>query len=142
MWEGIILQAALTEPCIQYACLAVGALSRSIHYADAAYHVFALEYSIKKYNLAIQALKISMEHSRNLELAALGSLLFIAIEVLHGNDNRVGMILQTSQSLFRSTPGDGIGGLAYLSRAFSCIEAQVSAFQDLEGHGRLSMATA
>ncbi|KAE8446940.1 hypothetical protein EG329_011422 [Mollisiaceae sp. DMI_Dod_QoI] len=127
-WEKIILQAALAEPCIQHAAIAISALSRSQYESG---HD-ALEYSTRRYILAIQALRTCLESVQNYELALLGSLVFIAIEMLQGHDNRVIMLLQSSAALLRSRSGEQ---LDYLWTALARIDTQVSAFLQLEDAG-------
>lgn len=127
-WETIILQAVVSEPCCQHAALAIGALSRSMREVHSS-RLAALEYSTKQYNLAIQALRRQLQSSPNCELALLGSLMFIALEVLHGHDNRIAVLLGSSFALLRNSPGTC---LTYLWSAFSCIDRQAAAFLKLQ----------
>lgn len=110
-WERIVLQAALAEPWMRHAALAVGALSR-VHYLPVESQMSPFqaepmaEYATKQYNLAIQKLNRRLDSScRSWELALLGSIIFIAIEVLQKCDNRVGMHLQSAFAILESYPG-------------------------------------
>lgn len=135
LWEVIILQAALTEPCIQHATLALSSLSRSRYYVDEYQHA-TFEYSTKHYNLAIQALRVLLESPQNCEIAVLASIVFIVIEMLQKHDNRVVMLLQSSSKLLKDTTYQ----LNYLRLAVAQIGSQLRGF-DLY-HGGTSLVPA
>lgn len=138
MWEGIILQIASTEPCMQHAALAIGALSRYHHQIDAHQHA-AIEYSTKQYNLAIRILRGRLDSSPNCELAVLACLIFIAMEMLQRHGNKAMMLLRTSSALLKSQPRTDLG---YLWIALSHIDTQLSAFLDVQFYGGSSLAPA
>jgi hypothetical protein len=109
LWERIVLEACI-EPCIGHAALAIGALTRS-HYqpsgsGDASLQVESVtEYSIKQYNLAIQELNSCLDIStRSWELAILGTIVFVAIEVLQGYDNKVQILLCSAFAILKAHP--------------------------------------
>ncbi|CZR60669.1 uncharacterized protein PAC_10565 [Phialocephala subalpina] len=137
-WERIILQVALAEPCMQHAAVAIGALSRSQYHLDESRHA-AFEYSMRQYNLSIQALKRRLDSAPDCELAVLAGLVFIAIEMLQRHGNKAAMLLRGSLDMLRSNPSIR---LKYLWIALSRVEAQLSAFLDLHGCGDGSLAVA
>ncbi len=138
VWERIVLQAATTEPCMQHAALAIGALSRS-QYDIAAFSLSASEYSVTHYSLAIQALREHLEYAQNSELAVLGTLLFVVIEMLFGDDNRVAALVRSSFALINIRPGNN---LEYLWNALSRVDNQVTAFLDLQKSPDIPLAPA
>jgi hypothetical protein len=105
VWESIILQAACTEPCIRHAVLAIGAMSRNNYHSQSSEP--ALEYAMKQYNLALRTLNDALDESaRSLQLAILGSIAFIAFEVLWGVDIRARMHLDGALAILRSLSKD------------------------------------
>jgi hypothetical protein len=108
-WETIVIQAACTEPCIRHTALALGAMSRyNYHYHPQPRQSSDLvfEYSMKQYNLALRSLNKALDGSmRSLELAVLGSIVFIAFEVLWGADIRVKMHIDGALSILNSLTG-------------------------------------
>lgn len=95
---------------MRHAALAISALTRS-HYhpseaGDTPYQIeSAIEYSMNQYNLAIQKLNKRLDTStQSWELAILGSIVFIAIEVLQEHDNRVQMHLRSAFAIFEALP--------------------------------------
>ncbi|KUJ19625.1 uncharacterized protein LY89DRAFT_730888 [Mollisia scopiformis] len=135
LWEGIVLQAALKEPCIQYAILAIGSLSRS-QLVPESWHD-AVQYSTGQYNLAIWVLRKNLDMSGSCELAVLATILFIAIEMLQRHGNQVVTLLHFSSELLRNKSDDD---LKYLRTALSQISTQLSAFLDLDGSASLVRA--
>jgi Fungal specific transcription factor domain len=133
VWESIILQAASTEPCIRHAALAIGAMSRNNYHSQSS--ELALEYSMKQYNLALRALNDALDDSaRSWELAILGSIVFIAFEVLWGVDTRARMHLDGAFAMLGSLPEIGLGSttdLGYLVSALSRLGGQISSFGTL-----------
>lgn len=112
VWEGIILQAACTEPSIRHAALAIGAMSRNNYHSQSSDQ--ALEYSMRQYNLALRALNDTIDGStRSWELAILGSVVFIAFEVLWGVDNRVRMHLGGALAMLGSLSDNGVDERKY-----------------------------
>lgn len=105
-WESIILRAACTEPCIRHAALAIGAMSRNNYHSQSS--KLALEYAMKQYNLALRALNHVLDDSaRSCELAILGSIAFIAFEVLWSVDTRVRMHLDGALAMLGSLSENG-----------------------------------
>jgi hypothetical protein len=151
LWESIILQAACSDLCIRHAALAIGALSRNNHLSQSSEP--GLEYAMKQYNLALRALNNALDKSaRSCELSILGSIAFIAFEVLWGVDTRVRMHLGGALAMLGSLSenGDddssllaagrkhhrriGLGSdtdLGYLVSALSQLSGQVSSFETL-----------
>jgi 3-polyprenyl-4-hydroxybenzoate decarboxylase len=107
-WETTVLQAAYVEPCIYHATVAIGALSRSRYHPQSSQSSpfppdAAFVFSMKQYNLAIQAFSTRLDDSaRSCELALLGSLVFIALKVLIGCDNQVLVHLRSAFALLQS----------------------------------------
>lgn len=145
VWESIVWRAACTEPCIRHTSLAIGAMSRnnyqhSGHLSD---HLPVLEYSMGQYNLALRALNNTLDQSaRSLELAILGSIVFISLEVLLGVDNRVQMHINGAFAMLENLLGRGVNGeyysnvaleratdLGYLVSALTGLGRQFSSFQ-------------
>jgi hypothetical protein len=63
------------------------------------------EYAFKQYNLAIQTLNARLGDSTNSwELAILGSILFVNIEVLQGYESRAKVIIESAMEMLRSFP--------------------------------------
>jgi hypothetical protein len=107
VWESIILQAACTEPCIRHAALAIGAMSRNNYHSQSS--ELAFEYSMKEYNLALRVLNDALDESaRSWELAILGSIVFIAFEVLWGVDSKVRMHLDGALAMLGNLPDIGL----------------------------------
>src|ERR1700761_9193893 len=75
IWEGLVLQAATTEPAIYHAALAISALSRIRCHPDHSGFLSNLElelFAITQYNLAIRTLNQALDESnRSKELAVL-----------------------------------------------------------------------
>lgn len=103
VWESIVIQAAYTEPCILHTALALGAMSRYEYHPRAQSRQSSelmLEYSMMQYNIALRTLNEALDGSmRSLELAILGSIVFIAFEVLWGADMRVKMHMNGALSI-------------------------------------------
>jgi hypothetical protein len=163
-WKRIVLRATYTEPFMWHAALAIGCLSRS-HYLFSGSEDLKCQsesmsqYSLRHYNRAIQELNYFLDNStRSRELAIIGSIVFINIEFLQENENRVQMHLQSAFAILvtypgastcsmlpghRATPLLATGGkhdsafrstpnLSYLFGALSRIEEQISAFGALK----------
>lgn len=100
-WEAIFLQAVCTEPCIRHAALAIAALSRT-HYQPGGevQDALLIEYSTKQYIEAIRGLNCRLDNSpQSWELAMLGSILFMVIEVIRGHGYRLQMHLSAAQAI-------------------------------------------
>ncbi|KAE9364318.1 hypothetical protein N431DRAFT_421185 [Stipitochalara longipes BDJ] len=129
-WESIILQAACTEPCIRHAALAIGAMSRKNYHSQLSQ--FPLEYSMKQYNLALRSLNDALDKSaRSRELAILGSIVFIAFEVLWGADTRVRMHLDGAFAILGSLPEIGVDERTYQHDGFSGLAAGTKCYSSL-----------
>jgi Fungal specific transcription factor domain len=108
VWESIILQAACTEPCIRHAALAIGATSRNNYHSTSS--ETAIDYAMEQYNLALRALNDGLDESaRSWELTVLGSIVFIAFEVLWGVDTRVDMHLDGALAMLERLSQNGVG---------------------------------
>lgn len=94
-WGRIISHAVFTEECFRHAALSIGVLSRSHYIPSACQPEVAEEYALNQYNLAIRKLNAALDATtRGWELAILGSIVFIALEVLLKHDNKVMTHLQ------------------------------------------------
>jgi hypothetical protein len=109
LWENLTLEFAYREPSIYHATLAIAALTRcylnrpSIFYCDPKHsNTSVVEYSTEQYTMAIQCLNSRLdESSDSIELATLGSVLFIHIEWLQStttDDNNDAINLRLKQS--------------------------------------------
>jgi hypothetical protein len=144
-WETIVLQAAYEESFIWHAVVAIGALSRYEYHpsTSGSERKGAWEFAIGQYNAVIRAFPT---YGRDgVELALLGSIVFIALEVLmggveersDGNKNRVEVHLTSALELLKSVRRDGgdSRNLEGLERALRGIEAQVLGFERLDDSG-------
>lgn len=130
-WANLIIQAAYTEPCIRHTALALGAMSRYEYHRHSQSQTsskLTLDYSMKQYNLAIRALNEALDGlTRSLELAILGSIVFIAFEVLWGADIRVKMHMNGAYSILDSLTKTNL----WYTRAYS--QCLVTALKQLSG---------
>ena len=109
LWKGIILRAAHTEPFILHAVLAIGALTRFNTHAPV-YTTPILEYSLKKYSLASRMLGQKIKSgTAGWKLAVLGSLIFLAIEVLQGHEMGALLHMRSGEAILRSLPSGKSG---------------------------------
>ncbi|KFZ02791.1 hypothetical protein V502_11507 [Pseudogymnoascus sp. VKM F-4520 (FW-2644)] len=117
LWEQIILKAAHTEPFVLHAALAIGSLSRHNLQAPA-YMASALEYSMKKYSLASKMLGDRMRNgTADWKLAVLGSLMFLAIEVLQGHELGALMHIRSGEAIIKGLPSSSPDLLSTLARS-------------------------
>ncbi|OBT45177.1 hypothetical protein VE00_04285 [Pseudogymnoascus sp. WSF 3629] len=117
LWKQIILKAAHTEPFVLHAALAIGSLSRHNLQAPA-YLVSAFEYSMKKYSLASKMLGDRMRNgTADWKLAILGSLMFVAIEVLQGHELGALMHIRSGEAIVKSLPSSSPDLLSTLGRS-------------------------
>jgi len=131
VWESIILQAACTEPCIRHAALSIGAMSRNNYHSQSSELV--LEYSMKQYNLALRALNRALDKpARNWELAILGSIVFIAFEVLWGVDTRVKMHLDGAMAMLGCLPKIGFDERKYQNDDSSGLAAGTKCYDSID----------
>ncbi|KAH8650056.1 hypothetical protein BX600DRAFT_474016 [Xylariales sp. PMI_506] len=93
IWENLVLQFAHIEPSIYHAALAISALTRKylsgspFQCDDEHTSASVVEYSMTQYNQAIQCLNSRLNGSiESMELATLGSILFIHIEWLQSTN--------------------------------------------------------
>ncbi|KAH7321522.1 hypothetical protein BKA65DRAFT_512360 [Rhexocercosporidium sp. MPI-PUGE-AT-0058] len=104
LWKGLILQAAHTEPFVLHAVLAIGALTRSNTHAPM-YPTPILEYSLKKYSLASRMLSQRMKSgTADWKLTILGSLVFLALEVLQGHEMGALVHMRSGEAILKSLP--------------------------------------
>jgi hypothetical protein len=102
-WQAIIMQGVYTEACMWHAALAIGALGRSRYLPNTTISIEPNEYGLRQYTLAIQKLNQRLDSStRGWELALLGSIVFIAIEMLLGQNNRVQIHLQGAFEILKT----------------------------------------
>ncbi|KAH7393168.1 hypothetical protein BKA64DRAFT_78517 [Cadophora sp. MPI-SDFR-AT-0126] len=102
LWKGIILRAAHTEPFVLHAVLAIGALTRYNSHAPS-YPTSVLEYSLKKYSLASRILGQKMKSgTADWKLTVLGSLIFLAIEVLQGHEMGALLHMRSGKAILKS----------------------------------------
>ncbi|KAH8660882.1 hypothetical protein BGZ60DRAFT_530882 [Tricladium varicosporioides] len=106
IWQDIIVQVAISEPCIQHAALAIGALSRSHYQPNENSCQFSAsklsEFGLREYNAAIRELDRFLRYgNRNSEIVVLASIVFIAIEVLQGFESKALMHLRNAIAILR-----------------------------------------
>lgn len=130
LWKGLILQAAHTEPFVFHAVLAIGSLRRTCHHAPI-YPVSIIEYSLKKYNLASRLLSERIKNgTAGWKLAILGSLLFIAVEVLLANEMGALIHLRSGEAILRNLPSSNS---KFTDRAADTYLEHVSSFSTVDG---------
>ena len=110
LWKKLILQASYTEPFMLNAVLAIGAirLSQLGHCCPSE----MLHYSIQRSNNASEALsKVVAEMLKNntvdWKTALLGSIVLLAIEVLHGNEAGALLHFRGGSSILKSLANEG-----------------------------------
>jgi len=104
LWKQIVLQAAHMESFILNAILAIGALRRS-QLVTSPTTTNILEYCMYKYELASAGLARTIRSgAADSTLTLLGSLVFLAIEVLLGHEAGALMHLQSGVAILRSLP--------------------------------------
>ncbi|PVH85458.1 hypothetical protein DL98DRAFT_527466 [Cadophora sp. DSE1049] len=133
LWKGIILRAAHTEPFVLHAVLAIGALTQSNAHAPT-YPTPILEYSLKKYSLASRMLGQRMKSgTADWKLAILGSLVFLAIEVLQGHELGALLHMRSGEAILKSLPSSKPNLLNTLATSGPIYAANVTTdFGDLE----------
>lgn len=91
LWKKLVMQAAYTEPFILHAVLAIGSLRRlQLHGNTPIPAKESAEglYITKKYAIALQTLRQRLEdRTVDWRLVSMGTLVFLAIEVLQGNED-------------------------------------------------------
>lgn len=120
MWERLVLHTAFSEPCILQGILALGALSRNVVPRTTSVSSserkstflpgYNAEYSWGKYNLAIgemnrrlgREVDVSSAGASGWELAVLGGLIFIIIEVIQGNEDVARIHLRAAWAIWES----------------------------------------
>ncbi|KAI1747350.1 hypothetical protein F4782DRAFT_425473 [Xylaria castorea] len=152
-WESLVLQSAVSEPCIHHAALAISALARN-HYFPTS-HCYdpatrarsAAEYSMIQYNLAIRCLNARLGSSvpdRDLiKLTVLSAIVFINIEFLCQDQvsSSCGSFLTThlrGATCLLQDLKPGFGGQPDLNRecleiGVSCIRRQAEQFMIRDG---------
>ena len=105
LWKQLVLRATYTEPYMLYAVIAIGALRRSQLDKSCPVPISIFQYSMQQYNKAVGTLrqKISAGFT-NWKNAILGSLVFLAIEVLQGHELGALMHLQSAHAILKSLP--------------------------------------
>ena len=110
LWKNLILQASYAEPFMLNAVLAIGALrlSQLGHCSRSD----MLQYSIKRSNMASEALsKVIAEMSRNntvdWKTVLLGSIVLLAVEVLHGNEAGALLHFRGASSILKGLANEG-----------------------------------
>ena len=134
LWGRIILRAACSEPCIMHAVLAIGALGRRKSSSQASVELDPVsDFPLNQYILSLQALNKRLDASaQSWELAIIGSMVFITIEVLLGNDDKVRMHLRSAFAILRSPPmSPSSAEITHLLSAFSRLDVQASSFATL-----------
>lgn len=106
LWKRLILQAAHSELFVLQAVLAIGALRRSqltLPCSAFKYDHAILEYCMSKYNIASRELGQRIKTgTADWRLAVLGSLVFLAIEVLQGHESGALMHLGNGMAILKS----------------------------------------
>ncbi|KUJ20144.1 uncharacterized protein LY89DRAFT_682930 [Mollisia scopiformis] len=106
-WQRSVIQAAHSEPFILHALLAIGSLRRlQVHGTTPSlewHKPEVAEYITKKYAIALQTLRQRLrDRTIDWRLAALGSLVFLAIEVLQGYEQGAIIHYQSGETIIRS----------------------------------------
>lgn len=146
LWETLVLRAALTERCILHAVLALGALSRNIvpsrrNGKPALSPGFSVDYSLKKYNLAIREMNSRLAASpSSWELAVLGSMVFIAIENLQGSYDTAQMHFRGALAVLESHGNAGAGSGSSHSQNQAEMVQVLTAFSRLNSQSLLGLA--
>ena len=131
-WQSIIMHGVYTEPCMWHAALAIGALGRSRYLPNSAVPIDLTGYGWRQYTLAIQQLNNQIGTSaQGWELALLGSVVFVAIEMLLGQTNRVQVHLQGAGKILKThTPSEKLSDNSiYLAGALAQIDEQLGALR-------------
>lgn len=91
LWKRLVMQAAYTEPFILHAVLAIGSLRRlQLHSHTPIPTMESADgvYITKKYAIALQTLRQRLQdRTVDWRLVSMGTLVFLAIEVLQGNEH-------------------------------------------------------
>ncbi|RDL37475.1 uncharacterized protein BP5553_04908 [Venustampulla echinocandica] len=109
LWKQLILRAAYTEPFMLHAVLSIGALRRSqLLPISSASTVVMLHYSKKWYEIATGELAEMLKaQSVDWKLALLGSLVFLAVEVLRGHEHGALLHFRSGFSILKSFALEG-----------------------------------
>lgn len=170
LWQRLVVQAAASEPCILHAVLAIGCLSQIREEREEGAVIDAstsqFSYFLIHYNTAIKLLRQNLQSpNANWVLALLGSLVFIAIEVLQSHDDVAYMHMRKAFAILRNLPdfepysGHKLESLTDkhcsfrsldiplqvapsddlddLISAFSRLDVQVSSFSNIHSSGHL-----
>lgn len=107
LWQQIVMQAAHSELFILHAVLAISSLRRV--QLDKGTSGSVLEtstvarYTARKYAMALQALHQRLhDHTVDWRLVALGSLVFLAIEVLQGHEQEAIIHFRSGEAILKS----------------------------------------
>jgi hypothetical protein len=85
-WNELLPRVAYSEPPIQHAMIALGALYEHCNDNEGYPSVMQQRYALIQYNKAIRALKsCKVEDPRTLEITLLTCVLFVCLELLGGN---------------------------------------------------------
>lgn len=109
LWQQLILRAAYTEPFMLHAVLSIGALRRSqLLPISSASTVVMLHYSKKWYEIATRELaEMLRAQSVDWKITLLGSLVFLAVEVLRGHEHGALLHFRSGFSILKSFALEG-----------------------------------
>ncbi|KIX97246.1 uncharacterized protein Z520_07361 [Fonsecaea multimorphosa CBS 102226] len=109
LWDRYVLQLSLTEPCLQHAKLALGAMHRSLT-TDATVKEYGL-FAIQQYNKAISYV---VRPSKPLQpiVILVACWMFSCFEVMRGDHKVLGRHLTSGLQLISSRSGAGHGDMA------------------------------
>lgn len=130
----MILPGVYAEPFILDAVLAITALYR---FQAESYNGAwvgrsgAVEYSLTKYNSAIRILRQHIAaDERNLQIAVLGCLLFLSIEIFQGRDDSAVAHIRNGEALLKEIPSS-----TYIGSGSDGFDELVTTFARLSFHG-------
>lgn len=110
LWKQLILQAAYIEPFMLHAVLSIGAIRRSqLDPLSSASTSAVLQYSKERYKEATMKLANLLKAKRvhmDWKLALLGSLVFLAVEVLRGHEHAALLHFRSGSDILKSLSFD------------------------------------
>jgi hypothetical protein len=107
LWQQLVVQAAYSESFILHAVLAISSLRRAqVHKSTPGSKLeisSVAAYTTKKYAMALQILRQRL-HDKTVDwrLAALASLVFLAIEVLQGHEQEAIIHVRSGEAILKS----------------------------------------
>lgn len=152
-WETTLFQAIQHEPFVLHAVLALAAFGRERYHPLDQYPNKGDSYAVQEYNTSICSLNERIDFcvdGEGLELAVLGTHLFVAVEMFWSRVPRVEGLLGGMCEVLRGTkgyfPGEGESGwegfrcggntgMERLLRGLAEVARQIAWFRSFEGEG-------